>query len=282
MLKIGLVLITSRLLAILFTSSLLSSCIYYNGSGGSDGWRGWNDDRMDGSNHTVSEIRQVSGIRSVFLDNQGDLSIMLGDTESLVVEAEDNLMPYIQTEVRDGELHIYNEGRLWFRNRQPIRYFLTVKSLEGIEIGSTGSVDAPDIQTDRFEIGIHSTGNLNMGTLAAGAVDISITSTGDVMMRRLDADRLDVRIASTGHVSIRDGHVYNQEIRISSTGNFEAMDLDSDVAEVRLSSTGSAFISVNDHLEARLNSTGSVHYRGAASTDIRRNSVGRAIMVSTR
>jgi hypothetical protein len=268
-------------LGLILALTFLSSCVYYNGDGS---WGIFNDDwgNIRGSGYTESEIRPVSGIRSVRLDNQGDLTIELGDTESLVVEAEDNLLPFIVTEVRGGELHIYNEGRNWFRNRNPIRYHLTVKSLEGLSIGSTGSINAPDLSADRFEIGIRSTGNLVMGDLEAGDVDIDVSSTGDVMLRRLEAARLEVNISSTGHVSIRNGRVSNQTIRISSTGSYEAMDLDSNVAEVRLSSTGSAFISVNDYMEANLSSTGSVHYRGEARTDIRRNSVGKAILVSRR
>ena len=272
---------TAPSLGLILAFTLLTSCVYYNGDGS---WGVFNDDwgNIRGSGYTETEIRPVSGIRSVRLDNQGDLSIELGDTESLVVEADDNLLPYIVTEVRGGELHIYNEGSNRVRNRVPIRYYLTVKSLEGLEIGSAGSINAPDLSADRFEIGISSTGNLVMGDLKAGAVDIDVSSTGDVMMRRLEAASLDVNISSTGHVSIRDGRVSGQKIRISSTGSYEAMDLGSDVAEVRLSSTGSAFILVNDYMEAILNSTGSVHYRGEARTDIRRNSVGRAILVSRR
>lgn len=268
---------------ILLTASLLSSCIYYsgpNGGGFDGGWNGWGNNRLRGSGNTVTEIRPVSDIRSVRLDNQGDLSIVFGETESLVVQAEDNLMPFIITEVRNGELHIYNEGRNWFRNLDPIRYTLTVKSLEGIEVNSTGSVDAPDLAANDFDIAIRSTGNIVMGALEAGDVTIRVSSTGDVMIRRLEAANLDVNISSTGHVSIRDGSVRHQDVRISSTGSFEAMDMNSDVAEVRLNSTGSAFITVNDYLEARLNSTGSVHYRGDAATDIRRNSAGRAVLVS--
>lgn len=265
-------------LALLLATLLLSSCVYYNGGGGwifDDDWG-----NVRGSGDIETEIRHVSGIRTVRLENQGDLRIELGDTESLVVEAEDNLLPLIRTEVRGGELRIFNEGRNWFRNRQPIRYYLTVKSLEGIEVGSTGSVDAPDISADRFDISISSTGNVVMDALEAGDVNIRVSSTGDVMLRRLEAAALDVGISSTGHVSIRDGRVRTQEVRISSTGNYEAMDLDSDVADVRLTSTGSAFLTVNEYLEADLNSTGSVHYRGGARTDIRRNSVGRAVFVS--
>ena len=263
---------------LLSTVVLLSSCIYYSGPGGGD-WTPWGDEPLRGSGDVVSEIRPVSGIDSVRLDNQGDLSIHIGDTESLVVEAEDNLMPFIQTEVRNGKLHITNEGRRWFRHREPIRYTLTVKNIESIEVGSTGSVDAPDIVADDFQLSVRSTGNIVMGALEARHVDIRVSSTGDVMLRSLEAASLDVSISSTGHVSIRDGRAEYQEIRISSTGNYEAMDLASDVADIRLSSTGSAFITVNDYLEADLNSTGSVHYQGDAQTNIRRNSVGRAVLV---
>lgn len=280
MLKIRALRITSTFLA----AFLLSSCIYYSGPDGGDfrGWRGWNDDTVEGSGRLVSEVRRIGDVNRVRLENQGDLSITIGDADSLVVEAEDNLMPHIRTDVRGGELHIYTEDRRRLRNREPIRYYLTVRRLEGIEIGSTGSVDAPDMVANDFEIRVRSTGNLVMGALEAGDVDINVSSTGDVMLRRLEASRLDVGISSTGHVSIRDGRVRGQDIRISSTGSYEAMDVDSDIADVRLSSTGSAFISVNDYLEATLNSTGSLHYRGEATTNIRRNSVGKAILVSRR
>lgn len=261
------------------TVVLLSSCIYYSGPGGGSDWAPWGDEPLRGSGNVITEIRPVSDINAVRLDNQGDLSIHLGETESLVVEAEENLMPYIQTDVRNGKLRIYNQGRRWFRNREPIRYTLTVRSLESIEVGSTGSVDAPDIIADDFHLSVSSTGNIMMGALEAGHVDIRVSSTGDVMLRRLETASLDVSISSTGHVSIRDGRANYQEIRISSTGNYEAMDMDSDVADIRLSSTGSAFITVNDYMEANLSSTGSVHYQGDAHTDIQRNSVGRAVLV---
>jgi len=156
-----------RLSTLVLAVSLLPSCIYYSGPGPGNGNWGWNDSRIEGSRHLVTEVRPLTGINRVRLGNQGDLTIMLGDTESLVVEAEDNLLPYISSEVRNGELNITTEGGRWLRNHEPLRYTLTVKNLEGIEISSTGSVDAPDISADRFAIWIGSTGDLSMGHLAA-------------------------------------------------------------------------------------------------------------------
>ncbi|HEX6384545.1 MAG TPA: DUF2807 domain-containing protein, partial [Anaerolineae bacterium] len=61
-----------------------------------------------GSGTVVRDDRPVAGIRGVTLATLGDMTIELGDEESLVVEAEDNLLPYPETEVRSGILTIRN------------------------------------------------------------------------------------------------------------------------------------------------------------------------------
>ena len=48
----------------------------------------------------------MSGVTGVNLATIGHLTIELGDTESLRIEAEDNLMEYIETDVRSGKLRI--------------------------------------------------------------------------------------------------------------------------------------------------------------------------------
>lgn len=271
---------SSRALGVLTATCLLSSCIYYNGPGGWSSDRDMN--RIAGSGHSVTEIRQVGGIDRVHLANQGDLTIMLGDTESLVVEADDNLMAYIRTEVHNGELRIFNDDRVYFHNRDPVRYYLTVTGLSAIEASSTGSIEAPALTAKRFDIRVSSTGDVIMDGLDAGDVRIDVSSTGDVILHRLEATTLDVRQSSTGNVNIDGGRVSSQAIRLTSTGSFDAERLVSKVTEVDLNSTGSAYVTVDDYLEGHLTSTGSLHYRGYPRTDIRRSSTGRAIQLSRR
>ena len=60
-----------------------------------------------GSGDVVEEVREVSGFTGVaLLEGIGELTIKGGETESLRIEAEDNLMPYLETEVRKGTLEI--------------------------------------------------------------------------------------------------------------------------------------------------------------------------------
>lgn len=240
------------------------------------GWGGW--ERVRGSGDLEKETRPVSGIDGVELGTIGTLTIVIGDEERLTIEAEDNLLPYIETEVRRGMLRIDTESGISLRPRKRIRYHLTVKSLEEIAISSSGDVVAPDLEAKNFRITISSSGDLEMGILSCRKLDIDVSSSGDVFIEELNATTLSVSISSSGDVEIDDGRVDKQEITISSSGDFLARHLNSETAEVRISSSGDAHVRVEEFLRARTSSSGDVNYYGdpkvrsheSSSGDIRR------------
>ena len=59
-----------------------------------------------GSGDVVTETRAVSGFDQVSLSGQGELIVTQGDQESLEIEAEDNIIAVIETEVRGNTLYI--------------------------------------------------------------------------------------------------------------------------------------------------------------------------------
>jgi hypothetical protein len=59
-----------------------------------------------GSGRIIEEDRSVGGVTGVNLATIGDLTIEVGNRESLRIEAEDNLLEYFETEVRGGTLRI--------------------------------------------------------------------------------------------------------------------------------------------------------------------------------
>ena len=62
------------------------------------GWPG----TVRGSGRVAEEERPVSGITGVKLATFGDLTIEVGDEEELRIQAEENLIPYFETEMRNG------------------------------------------------------------------------------------------------------------------------------------------------------------------------------------
>ena len=212
-----------------------------------------------GSGDVVEESREVADLTGVNLATIGNLSIEVGDTESLRIEAEDNLMEYFETEVRNGKLTIGTQNNVRLETTKPVRYYLTVTGLDTIDISSAGNIQAPDLKAGEFSITISSAGNLNMG--------------------RLNAEALEIDISSAGNLDISGGEVRTQNVTISSTGNYTAQDLASEEADVRLSSAGSVTIWVKDNLKANLSSSGDLRYRGNPTVDTTTGSSGEVIQI---
>ena len=212
-----------------------------------------------GSGNVVEETREVSGFSGVNLATIGDMTIELGDNESLRIEAEDNLMEYFETEGRGGKLTIGTQNNIRLETTKPVRYYLTVTGLDTLEISSAGVIQAPNREAGDFSITISSVGDLEMGELNAGT--------------------LEVDIGSTGNLDISGGEVRSQNIKIGSSGNYTAQDLASDEADVRLGSAGSATIWVQEDLQANLSSSGDVRYRGNPTVDATTSSSGDVIQI---
>ena len=232
-----------------------------------------------GSGNVVEENRAVSGVTSVELATLGNLTIEVGDTESLRIEAEDNLMEYLETEVTSGNLRIKTRNNVNLHNTRPVNFHLTMTSLEAIKISSSGDIQVPDLKAGRFSITISSSGNLEMGDLEADSLTVKISSSGDVTMGKLNTSALEVDISSNGNLDIAGGQVKTQNITISSSGNYSAQNLESDEATVRLSSSGSATVWVQDSLEASLSSSGDLRYRGNPTVNLNTNSSGEVIQI---
>jgi hypothetical protein len=232
---------------------------------------------ISGSGDRVEETRTVSGFTEVELATIGTLSIEVGEKEELRIEAEDNLIPYIETGVRSGRLTIETREGINLRGTQPVRYYLTVKDLDTVVISSSGDIEAPDLEAERFSVTIRSSGNLNVGGLEADTLTVKISSSGDMRMGMLNADILSVEINSSGDLDIAGGEVRQQDITIKSSGHYAAQDLRSSEAEVRLSSNGSATIQVRDHLKTHLSSSGDLRFFGNPKVNARVTSSGDVV-----
>lgn len=234
---------------------------------------------VHGSGEVTTEQRLVSDISSVNLATTGTLHIELGDGEELRIEAQENLLPYIETEMRGNQLRIGTKPGVSMRKTEPINYYLTVIDLEAINLSSSGDANAPAFTRDDFRISISSSGDLNIESLTVDQLNVDISSSGDMTLGMLVAERIDVDISSSGDFRILGGRVEEQRINLSSSGSYDAKAVPSSEASLDINSSGSATIQVSDILEAVLSSSGDVYYIGDPVLDVRTSSSGRVIQI---
>lgn len=217
---------------------------------------------VKGSGDVVQEERQVSEIQGVTLTTIGDTIISLGEAETLTIEAEDNLLPYLETEVRGGILTISNQSNINLQPTRPVRYYLTVTSLEALSVTSVGNMDAPALQADSFTA--------------------NVSSSGTIHLADLEADSLRVEISSDGNVIIDAGQVTSQDITISSSGEYQAGNVQSQSASVEINSSGDATVWVTESLNADLSSSGNVSYYGRPEITESSSSSGQVISLGDK
>jgi len=150
------------------------------------------------------------------------------------------MFAYLLTEVDNGRLTIQTRPNLDIDPTEPLNFFLTVKSIDKIEI----------------------------------------TSSGDVFIPELEVDSLEVKLSSSGNLDIAGGKVRTQKITISSSGHYAAQNMESDEAEIKISSSGGASIWVSNHLKANLSSSGGVSYLGQPTLDVSTSSSGEVHQIA--
>lgn len=204
-------------------------------------------DSIEGSGRVISEEREVSGFSRLELAGLGKLIVEFGEEEALTIEAEDNLLPYIETEVRGKRLVISTKEKISLQPTESITYYLTVVELDSVSVSGLINAVLPEIKTTDFTL--------------------DISGGGDVDIAGLYADRLTVNISGLGDVTINEGAVTDQVIDISGGGNYRAKDLESEYADVEISGLGSATLRVSDSLNVDISGGGSVEYYGSPSVN---------------
>jgi hypothetical protein len=199
---------------------------------------------VSGSGNVITQNRSVSGFCSVTFAGIGELDITQGSTESLTIEAEDNIMPHITTTVANGNLRIAFDNENWqnvVRPTRNVKFTLGVRSLSGIELSGLGNVTMPALQADALTIKVGGAGGIKIDKLTAGQVTTTMSGAGNVDLA---------------------GKVTSQSVTLSGLGNYSASDLDSQQATVSLTGAGGASVWARNTLDVKVSGAGSVSYFG--------------------
>ena len=169
-----------------------------------------------GSGNTGTETRPVSGFSNVELAGAGELIIEQTGTESLTIEADDNLLPLLTSEVSGDTLHLGVRPNTTLRPRQSIIYRLTVRQLAGLGISGSGTVTASKIQTSRLRTDISGSGPISI-TGSAVDQELEISGSGEYRAEELVSKTLRAQISGSGNavVSVTE----SLDVEISGSGS---------------------------------------------------------------
>jgi predicted small secreted protein len=197
-----------------------------------------------GSGDMTTETRQVSGFDAITIDGFGKLIITQGDTESLKIEAEDNILPHITSKVEGNTLHLGFDNDRWQVSIVPtetITFYLTVKDLRSVNLSGAADIQIDELDTDRLSVNISGAGNADVGNLKAETVDVTFSGAGKCTLN---------------------GEVQEQTVKVSGLGDYDASDLRSQSTSITLSGAGSIKVWAEEALDVTVSGAGNVEYWG--------------------
>jgi hypothetical protein len=125
-----------------------------------------------GSGHVVSESRDVSGFSGIDVGGIYKVDVTAQKDFAVQIEADDNLMPLIRTEVDGDVLRIESDKRM--SPSSPILIHVYAPDISSLEVSGAASVDARDL--DNSDLSIDSSGAAKIkvaGSTAKLTVDVS-------------------------------------------------------------------------------------------------------------
>ncbi len=196
-----------------------------------------------GSGNVIKETRPVSGFTSIALTCAGDVTLTQGDADSLVIEAEDNILPLLVSEVQGTQLVLKTQPNTSYTTTRGVHFIITVKDLSAIQSSASGNVDAGEIKTGSFNMVLNGSGNVTLAGLQASSLTVEVTGSGNADVRAGQADQLTASL--------------------HGSGNFTAPNLASQTAQVTVTGSGMARVWAKTSLSASLTGSGDLEYFGS-------------------
>jgi len=193
-----------------------------------------------GSGIVISEDRNNSGFDSVSVSSGMNLFLKQGTSESLRIEAEDNILPLVLTDVKNGKLEIKFKNSLIGGPsfHKPVNVYLTVKDLKELDVSSGVRIESEEIKSDSLKI-----------SLSSGVYGKMI----------IISQKLSVNLSSGAKLEIS-GQADSQDIDLGSGSTYIARYLDSKTIVIHASSDSNAIVNASENLNVKISSGAYVEY----------------------
>jgi hypothetical protein len=210
--------------------------------------------------------RRVSDFHSIKIQGPFDVYITQGDSESVTLNAPEEILSRMVTAVEGGVLKVHprhdnwSQGpkswygdKSWWHTHPRISVYITTKSLRRlVSSGSTAIQFKEGINTDHLKIVVRGSGHVE-GKVSAMA--------------------LKTKVSGSGHVALA-GTAKKASIRIFGSGEFSGKDLATTDAAVHISGSGHAAVNASNQVNAALHGSAGISYTGTDNIHTRKSGSG--------
>jgi hypothetical protein len=235
------------LIAIILTTSISLNAQDWNG----------NNKRIKGNGNIITVNRITSNFDGVSVGGSFDVILVKGKEGKITIEGEENIIPFIETEINGDLLQIKYQKNTNINTTKKLIITVYFESLEKVSLAGSGNITSSEtIKSKDFAVALGGSGNI---TLKVNATEISSN------------------IGGSGNIELS-GTTNELTCSIAGSGSIKAYDLTTDTLNANIAGSGGINATVKTIIKAKVVGSGNIYYKGKP-TNIDSKSVGSGSIV---
>ncbi|MES2583223.1 MAG: head GIN domain-containing protein [Pseudomonadota bacterium] len=172
------------------------------------------------SGNASSVKRELATFHDIAVSLNGRIELIQGTVEGVVVEADDNLLPLIETVVKNGQLRIRTAKGVNLPGNAKIKITVHARNIDTLSLAGSADLTAARLASPKLAGNIAGSGSITIKDLQSDDLSVSIAGSGSFEAQGT-AKAMDVSIAGSGDVST--AKLSTQDVKISIAGSGDAI-----------------------------------------------------------
>ena len=152
-----------------------------------------------GSGVAATESRDVSEFNGIDVGGVFQVEVTAGKEYGVVVEADDNLLQYVKTEVSGGVLKISSTERL--KSTTPMRIRVSAPEIESIDASGACKISVADVKSSELRVDTSGASKVNLAG-ETSSVTIEVSGASNIDAANLKAENATVKASGASKVEV--------------------------------------------------------------------------------
>lgn len=197
--------------------------------------------RITGNGNIQSQMRETGNFHKIDCSGTFHVFLTQGNETQVKVETDENLLPYVITEVNGNTLDLKIKKDISVNPSKSIKVYITLPELDALNVSGVCKVQSQNtLQSDHLKIGVSGTADMDL---------------------KISTASLKTAISGTAKMNLQ-GKATFAEFQISGSGNVMADNLIADNTEAHISGMGKLHVNAQKKLKVSISGMGKIWYKG--------------------
>jgi len=196
---------------------------------------------VEGNGRIVTEERVIGEFDKIVSSGSFVVDVSLTRKTGIWVETDENLLPYIETNIQGNTLLMGTKNDRCIKSREAIHIYVDAVSIQKLKLSGSGVIYCDNIVGEILEL--------------------ELPGSGEILCSGLDLNYLIANLPGSGIIEIK-GSAGTTEYTISGSGLIKGINLVSEKCYASIPGSGNIYSTVTDLLDVNISGSGNLYYQG--------------------